>query len=367
MTDLDHRLDTIARAAASAAELPGPDAIRRRGRRLRRRSLAARGSLCVLLVAAVVSGALIGRAQLANRTAPAVGGGGDPLPFTSSVRQGRTYVQLYGRNQRGGTWSYWVISTPQGICRLDNLDSGPAPGKVPDCGDSGPGAGGSAGPWPLQPDEVNLANGGCAGGVDEHGRRGRWDSLFTGIADERAELVRVELLDGRSFDVRPVAHPLLPGKPFALYLPGCIGHVNTTVYGSGGRELSRRPLASALASSFTGGKPRSSGGELLVAVTFAASADADRRTELLVALENRGGELYKVDGNTYHLMLTATPNFQSVRWPPLRTRLDDARRAGLLTYQTRIAPAPPDSGAQPLPNGPSSPTPSASPSPRSTG
>jgi hypothetical protein len=355
MEQVHRRLTSYAQAGAAAAGAGDAAAVRGRGARLRVRRRLAQGSAVLVLVAAVAGGATLagswsGRDAVApagNGQAPPAATAGTGAAVAGVVRTMRApdpevvrkpdSIELLGRTGQGRTWSFLLTRRPDGICQLTDEDrDGPSrsigPGPMGECGAPGGAGGGTIEPGPIQASDLNMASDGCSGGISDTaaarsgtGERGdgQYDALLTGLASPGAARIRLVLLDGRAIDVQPVATDLFEARPFATYLNECIGGVTTVAYRADGSVLSTK--------SAPHGPPEV--GEWRATLTFGKDVAPGRRTDLLVALERGGAELYEAKDGRYKLYVVIGQH-----WQAIKDRLEAARRAHLIEFTARKAP-----------------------------
>jgi hypothetical protein len=335
MDELDRRLATIARSAAERAELAAPAAVRGRGRAFAVRRRTARGAGVVAIVVILAGGFAIatrqGRpvpADPAGGLAPPVSAAPTMMPAPTVTRGAKGAMTLRGATRAGGSWTYSLHYQKGKLCE----DVSVAP--------SGAGSGGCGGNRP-EPEQRNRANAGCSGG-DMDGDTtpgdgaGAYDSTITGMVDPRAAMVRLELLDGRRLLVRPVADDHFGFKLFGTWLPECVSYADATVLDAAGRVIAHKPPYAVDLYRASGDVPGPPGmpGDAQVELTFDARVPKARRTGFLLGIELRGAELYEVKGDRYRLVVQISNHLDG-----LKVRLEQARQAGLLTYE--VTPAKP--------------------------
>jgi hypothetical protein len=230
-------------------------------------------------------------------------------------------MTLRGPGRAGGTWTYSLHYEKGQLC-----EDVVAPG--------GAGGGGCGGNRP-EPEQRNRASAGCSGG-DMDGDPtprdggGAYDSTITGMVDPRAAMVRLDLLDGRRLLVRPVADDYFGLKLFGTWLPECVSYADTTVLDAAGRVIAHEPPYAVDLYRDLGEDlgPPGMPGDAKVELTFDAKVPQARRTGFLVGIELRGAELYEVKGDRYRLVAQISNHLDGVKG-----RLEQARQAGLLTYE----------------------------------
>jgi hypothetical protein len=347
MEQVQRRLDAYARAGEAAAGAGDAAAARGRGSRLRLERRLAQGSAALLLVVGLAGGAALAGARSGDRDVAPAGDGQVPAttagrrpagpavdgivqaPSPQVVRTADS-IELKGRTGQGRTWSYLLAKRPGGVCQLGDLDRD-APGRSlkPEptgmCGSLG-GAGFGTRVRPILARELNTVKDGCGSVAGDAQPTGddQWETLLTGLAGPEVDRIRLELLDGRVMEVRPVATDLFEARPFAVYLNQCIVGVTTVAYRADGSVLSRSPG--------TAGSPPQLG-QWLADVRFDRRVTGERRTELLVALERGGAQLYEAGNGRYKLSVQVQQ-----QWGAVKDRLEAARREGLVQFTTERSP-----------------------------
>jgi hypothetical protein len=346
METVQRRLDAYARAGADAAGPGDAAAARGRGARLRLRRRLAQGSAALLLVAGMAGGAALAGARSGDRAVDPAGTGQVPAvthagsgPAVKGVVQAPApqvvstadSIELKGRTGQGRTWSYLMAKRPGGVCQLGDLDrDGPGRSLEPEssgmCGTLG-GAGFGTRVHPVLAGELNaLTDSGCSTVPGDGPPSGddQWETLLTGLAGPGVGRVRLELLDGRIIEVRPVATDLFQARPFAVYLNQCVTGTTMVAYRADGSVLSRKPGAPASPPQL---------GEWKADLTFDRHVQSERRTQLLVDLERGGAQLYEARNGHAKLFVQAKE-----LWPTVKGRLEAARRDGLLQFTTSRSP-----------------------------
>jgi hypothetical protein len=333
LLDLDRGLAEVGWAASAAADLADPARIRLRGRR-RQRQQRAQVALAVLLVASLVGGAGVLRGlHESSDGGRAVAPAGVVMAPDPVVRVDTATGTVRLSGPAGDkTWAVEVRRKRGVACVRVEDPMVTAPGLRES------GLGDCAGQLLPEPDVVAFLDAStdvgtssdCAGGIigSETDGTGAYGKLLYGFAAPQAERVRLELLDGRVIEVRPVASDVLDRKVYATWLPECVTVATTAVYGPGDALLSRKPAPGA---SLAGDQSRAIPGTRAVDVTF-GDLSQPQRIELLVSLERAGGEVFWHDGDLYRLTVVIEQH-----WPGVRDRLDRAQAAGQLTYTTRMS------------------------------
>jgi hypothetical protein len=343
MHDVDDRLTAAARSAAERAGLPDAPVIRDHGRRIVRRRRTARTAGAVTLAAAVVAvigiGGGFGLGGTAAPVAPANGGTLGPKEIDTTkvevtvpdpvVTEKPGSIELRGDTpgRKSEGWSYAIRPGDDGLCV--GYDVQPL-GTGAECG--GTKATIAADPVEVSASCVAQPPGDVTSTVVDAQADGKdeYATMITGLVGPKVETVRVELLDGRALLVKPV-----PSREFgvglvAAYLPECVTQTYSLALDAGGKVLAVTPSFQGDRGGLTDeGMSQVRKMDPQGSLEFSPKATAEKRRAVLQAIERRGAQINRTDGDRYDISIEYQGHRNSVRM-----QLEDAERDGDLASFT---------------------------------